>query len=100
MVVMPVMVINHLVPAPESIPEVTALIAWAIRVAEVVMPIRIRWSVGIDVVTCCFNAVVEPAVPGAGPVTLRFVRMPATFLGMNGERCAARQSQAQNKGHC
>jgi hypothetical protein len=83
------MVIDHLIPAAEAIAEITALVARAVRVAEIVMPIRIRWFVGIDIVASGFNSVVEAAVPGTRPVALRFVGMPTTLLGVNGERRSA-----------
>jgi hypothetical protein len=88
-IVVPVMVIDHLIPTAKSIPEITAFVARAIRVAESVMPIWIRRFVGIDVVASRFNSVMEAAVPGTRPVALRFVGMPTTLLGVNGERRSA-----------
>ena len=64
MIVVPVMVIDHLIPTAKSIPEITAFVARAIRVAEIVVPIWIRRFVGIDVVACGFNSIVKTAVPG------------------------------------
>jgi hypothetical protein len=64
LVVVPVVVIDHLVAAAETIAKVLTLVARAIRVAEIVVPIWIRWFVGIYVVACGFNSIVKTAVPG------------------------------------
>ena len=63
-VMMPVVVIHHLIPATESLAEIGALIARTVRVAEIVMPIRIRWLVGIDIVAGGLDSVMEAAMPG------------------------------------
>ena len=63
-VMMPVVVIHHLIPATEPLAEIGALIARTVRVAEIVMPIRIRWLVGIDIVASGLDSVMEAAMPG------------------------------------
>ena len=88
-VVMPVMVVDHFVATAEPLAEVPALIAWQIGMTELIVAVRIGWTTSIDIVACCFIAIVETAVPCMRPAAFRLVRLPGSwrraFLCVNGE---------------
>ncbi len=98
-VVMPHMVIGHVVAAAEALAKILALVAGKVRVAEVVVTVRIRLATCVDVVARGFNTVAETAVPCMGPGAIGLDGLPGSwrgwaFLRVNGEGGTPRQRKA------
>jgi hypothetical protein len=92
------MVVHHVVATTKALAKIFARIARQVRVAEVVVAVRIRRTAGVDVMPCGFDAIVEAAVPCVRPGTLRLDGLPGSwrgraFLSMNGEGNATREGK-------
>lgn len=87
--------IDHAISVTEAIAEILALVARQVGMTELIVVIGVRRAMSIDVMTRRVNSIPEAAVPGVGPLALRFLRLPAAFLSVNRRSGTAHQRDSE-----